>query len=310
MSPVDRPRCCKAASARTEQHKSMRRRTITAGAPPLRRRRVTRHYSATQRRIAISHRNMTATGANGKISCSADRPSTTNFDSEGESTVNSKPIFLRAGVLACMLTAGAPALAQSNIDKMRGFQATGTSLDIPTVPQDAAMAAQIRKNLEQVKLPPGFKIDLFAIVPDARHMAVSKSIGVVYTGTRKSQAWAVTDRDRDRIADEVKVLAPSIAMKVPNGMCMTNDGVLYWSSTTAFSSCRPSSSSTRARTSQSTASSSRWSPSKRSRSTTARAPVPSARTTSSTSPLASRSTFRPRKSASCTRSGGSAASCA
>ncbi len=123
--------------------------------------------------------------------------------------------------------AGGPALAQSNIDKMRDFKVTGTSLDIPTVPQDPAYIAQLRKNLERIKLPPGFKIDVFAIVPDARHMAVSKSIGVVFTGTRKSKAWAVTDRNRDRIADEVKVLAPSIRMKVPNGMCLTNDGILY-----------------------------------------------------------------------------------
>ena len=120
-----------------------------------------------------------------------------------------------------------PALAQSNIDKMRGFKVTGTSLDIPTVPQDPAYIAQLRKNLKHVKLPPGFKIDVFAIVPDARPMAVSKSLAVVFTGTRKSLAWAVTDRDRDRIADEVKVLAPSIKMKVPNGMCITNDGILY-----------------------------------------------------------------------------------
>jgi glucose/arabinose dehydrogenase len=120
-----------------------------------------------------------------------------------------------------------PSLAQSNIDKMRGFQVTGTSLDIPTIPQDPDYIAQLRKNLERVKLPPGFKIDVFAIVPDARHMAVSKSIGVVFTGTRKNLAWAVTDRNRDRIADEVKVLAPSIDMKVPNGMCITDDGILY-----------------------------------------------------------------------------------
>jgi len=133
--------------------------------------------------------------------------------------------------VAAMLFGGAiaagPALAQSNIDKMRGFKVTGTSLDIPTVPQDPAYIAQLRKNLKHVKLPPGFKIDVFAIVPDARHMAVSKSIAVVFVGTRKSLAWAVTDRDRDRIADEVKVLAPSIKMKVPNGMCITNDGILY-----------------------------------------------------------------------------------
>jgi len=138
-----------------------------------------------------------------------------------------KATTIGAGALTCLLMAGTMAFAQSNLDKMRGFKATGTSLDIPMVPQDPAYFAQLRKNLESVKLPPGFKIDVFAIVPDARHMAVSKSIGVVFTGTRKSLAWAVTDRDRDRIADEVKVLAPSIKMKVPNGMCITNDGILY-----------------------------------------------------------------------------------
>ena len=138
-----------------------------------------------------------------------------------------KASVLSVGAIACVLAAGSPAFGQSNIDKMRGFKVTGTSLDIPMVPQDAEYAAQLRKNLEQVKLPPGFKIDVFAIVPDARHMAVSKSVGVVYAGTRKSTAWAVTDRDRDRVADEVKVLVPSIEKKVPNGMCVTNDGVLY-----------------------------------------------------------------------------------
>lgn len=128
---------------------------------------------------------------------------------------------------ALLLAAGAASAGTGNLEKLAAFKTTGTSLDIPTVPQDPAYIAQLRKNLEHVKLPPGFKIDVFAIVPDARHMAVSKSIAVVFVGTRKSLAWAVTDRDRDRIADEVKVLAPSIKMKVPNGMCITNDGILY-----------------------------------------------------------------------------------
>ena len=128
---------------------------------------------------------------------------------------------------ALLLAAGAASAGTGNLEKLAAFKVTGTSLDIPTVPQDPAYIAQLRKNLEQVKLPPGFKIDVFAVVPDARHMAVSKSIAVVFVGTRKSLAWAVTDRDRDRIADEVKVLAPSIKMKVPNGMCITNDGILY-----------------------------------------------------------------------------------
>jgi len=119
------------------------------------------------------------------------------------------------------------ASAQTNIQKMMDMKTTGTSLDIPQIPQSGEKADAIRKNLERVKLPPGFKIDLYAIVPDARHMAVGNNIGVVFVGTRKSKAWAVTDRDKNRVADEVKVLAPSIDFKVPNGMCMTKDGFLY-----------------------------------------------------------------------------------
>ena len=48
------------------------------------------------------------------------------------------------------------ALAQSdNMQKLQQFRTTGTSLDIPTVPQGGKNAAQITKNLESIKLPPG-----------------------------------------------------------------------------------------------------------------------------------------------------------
>jgi hypothetical protein len=203
--------------------------------------------------------------------------------------------LLAAGAVALLAGFASQAAAQSNIDKMRGFKVTGTSLDIPTVSQDPDYIAQLRRNLEHVKLPPGFKIDVFAIVPDARHMAVSKSIGVVFTGTRKSLAWAITDRNRDRIADEVKVLAPA--------SCTS-------SSTTAFSSCRRSSSSTRARTSPLTVSSNRWSLSRKNPSTMVPGPARSGPTTSSTLPLASLSMFPRKRSWNFTRRGVSAASSA
>ena len=43
----------------------------------------------------------------------------------------------------------------------------------------------------------------------------------------RSNVYAVTDRDKDRVADEVKVFAPSITFKVPNGVCFSRDGMLY-----------------------------------------------------------------------------------
>ena len=78
-----------------------------------------------------------------------------------------------------------------------------------------------------MKLPPGFKIDLYAVVPDARHMAVGPNAGVVFVGTRKTNVYSVTDRDKDRVADEVKVYAAPVELKIPNGLCFSRDGVLY-----------------------------------------------------------------------------------
>ncbi|MFY8089376.1 MAG: sorbosone dehydrogenase, partial [Rubrivivax sp.] len=101
-----------------------------------------------------------------------------------------------------------------------------TDLNIPVVPQSGANANAIRENLKRVKLPPGFKIDLFAIVPDARHMAVAPSTNMLFVGTRKTTVWAVTDRNSDGVADEVKSFAPSLRFTNPNGVCWTKDGFL------------------------------------------------------------------------------------
>ena len=136
---------------------------------------------------------------------------------------NSKLIL--AGAISLMCASGA--LAQDNMKKLENFQSTGASLDMATIPQNGARADALKANLKNVKLPPGFKIDLYAIVPDARHMAVGPSTGVVFVGTRKTLVYAVTDRTKRRVADEVKVFSPSIAMKVPNGVCFSPDGILY-----------------------------------------------------------------------------------
>ncbi|PVE23086.1 sorbosone dehydrogenase [Microvirga sp. KLBC 81] len=114
----------------------------------------------------------------------------------------------------------------SNLEKLSSFQSTGTEEPKP-IPQEGRRADAIRKNLERIKLPAGFKIDLYAIVPDARHMAVGPNAGVVFVGTRKSNVYVVTDRDKDRIADEVKQFAPSVQFKIPNGVCFSRDGILY-----------------------------------------------------------------------------------
>jgi glucose/arabinose dehydrogenase len=131
-----------------------------------------------------------------------------------------------AAATASLALFGAPASAQQNIEKMKQFRVATTDLNLPTVPQGGTNAAAIRENLKRVKLPAGFAIELFAIVPDARHMAVGPSTNMLFVGTRKTSVYAVTDRNSDGVADEVKSFAPGLNFKVPNGVCWTKDGFL------------------------------------------------------------------------------------
>lgn len=136
---------------------------------------------------------------------------------------------LRLGALTALaLVLASPAFAaEDTLKKLGDMQTTGAGNDIPEVPQDTKKAENLRALAKKIKVPEGFKVDLYAVVPDARHMAVGTNVGVVFVGTRKSKAYAVTDRDGDYVADEVKEFAPSIKKSVPNGMCFTKDGFLY-----------------------------------------------------------------------------------
>lgn len=135
--------------------------------------------------------------------------------------------FTIATAAACALPAAAQQPTAGNLEKLGEFRTTGTSMDIPTVPQTGERAEAIKNNLKRIKLPAGFKISLYAIVPDARHIAVGPQGIVTFVGTRKTKIWAVTDRDKDRVADEVKEFAPSIHFTIPNGVCFSKDGFLF-----------------------------------------------------------------------------------
>jgi len=137
------------------------------------------------------------------------------------------PLGAAALVLAGLAHAQAPAPQMpANIDKLKQFKVSGTDLNIPPVPQEGRNANALRENLKRIKLPPGFRIELFAVVPDARHMAVAPSTNMLFAGTRKTTVWAITDRNSDGVADEVKSFAPSLKFNNPNGVCWTKDGFL------------------------------------------------------------------------------------
>jgi glucose/arabinose dehydrogenase len=135
-----------------------------------------------------------------------------------------KPLL---ALVAAGLALGAAAQSgKDNIANLKQMKVSGTDLNIPSIPQEGKNADAIRANLKRIKLPPGFKIDLYAVVPDARHMAVAPSTNMLFVGTRKTTVWAVTDRNGGGAATEVKAFAPSLNFKVPNGVCWTKDGFL------------------------------------------------------------------------------------
>ncbi|MFN4003569.1 MAG: PQQ-dependent sugar dehydrogenase [Hylemonella sp.] len=138
-----------------------------------------------------------------------------------------RTLQLAIALLAAAAAATAAAQAgKDNLATLKQFKVASTDLNIPVVPQEGRNADAIRANLKNIKMPPGFKIELYAVVPDARHMAVAPSTNMLFVGTRKTRVWAVTDRNGDGYADEVKAFAPSLNFKVPNGVCWTKDGFL------------------------------------------------------------------------------------
>lgn len=78
--------------------------------------------------------------------------------------------------------------------------------------------------LDQIKLPAGFAIEVYAEVEDARSMALSPS-GVLYVGNKdKDKVYAIKDTNGDNKADKKWVVASGLNM--PNGVAF-HDGDLY-----------------------------------------------------------------------------------
>ena len=140
--------------------------------------------------------------------------------------MNVVSIFVLSAVAAALMASGAAQAQAPNIENLKQMKVSGVDPNMPPVPQDGKNAAALRENLKRVKLPPGFKIDLYAVVPDARHMAVAPSTNMLFVGTRKSTVWSVTNRNSGDVATEVKPFAPSAKFHVPNGVCWTKDGFL------------------------------------------------------------------------------------
>lgn len=131
---------------------------------------------------------------------------------------------LIAGLALCTALCG-PAAAQDNMDRLTNMQRTDATFT--TIDQTGPTAAALSEILPHINVPEGFQVSLYAVVPDARSMAVAPQGTVLFVGTRKDKVWSVVDRDRNRVADQVMDFAPSITFDIPNGPCFSRDGFLY-----------------------------------------------------------------------------------
>jgi glucose/arabinose dehydrogenase len=94
-----------------------------------------------------------------------------------------------------------------------------------SIPQGGANAQQIEKVLQRIKMPPGFSISLYALAPEARHIAVGPQGKVIFVGTTGTKVYAIS-AGPDRAA-KVETFAPSVSFVMPNGPCLAPDGSLF-----------------------------------------------------------------------------------
>jgi len=117
------------------------------------------------------------------------------------------------------LSLGIISLSASCQSKPQESKASGESnkIDISNAKADV--------KLDQIKLQPGFKIEVWAgDVPNARSMAISDN-GIVFVGNRQDKnVYALVDENGDGKAETKYILAEGL--KMPNGVAF-KDGDLY-----------------------------------------------------------------------------------
>ena len=114
----------------------------------------------------------------------------------------------------------------TNLENLGGFKTTGTPMMEP-IPQTGenidALKAIAAKDQSPSRLQDQSLRGRSRRAPYGRRTAGRGDV----VGTRKELVYSMTDRNKDRVADDVKVFAPSIKMAVPNGVCFSKDGHLY-----------------------------------------------------------------------------------
>jgi glucose/arabinose dehydrogenase len=98
-----------------------------------------------------------------------------------------------------------------------------TSTPQASAPPSSEPAPDSTQKVENIQLPAGFKMSIFAQVPGARSLCLSDK-GTLFVGTMRGNVYAVTDADKNGVADKVYTIASDL--NSPNGVAF-KDGNLY-----------------------------------------------------------------------------------
>ncbi|MEZ4714443.1 MAG: PQQ-dependent sugar dehydrogenase [Caldilineaceae bacterium] len=143
---------------------------------------------------------------------------------ESSPTPLALPTFTNTAAPASTTAAPTPAPEIAPTDTPSAESAL-TATPLPTSTPVQIAPADLEPLSFNVRLPPGFRIGLYASgLPNARFMARGPD-GVLFVGTRtEGKVYAVLDRDGDYKAEQVITLASG--MNSPNGVAY-RDGALY-----------------------------------------------------------------------------------
>ena len=78
--------------------------------------------------------------------------------------------------------------------------------------------------LDKIILPEGFKIEVYAEVPNARSITLSPE-GTLFVGTQKNSVYAIPDKNKDGKADKVYEIVSNI--DAPNGVYLSEQFLLF-----------------------------------------------------------------------------------
>jgi glucose/arabinose dehydrogenase len=134
---------------------------------------------------------------------------------------------LPAILLLCAFMLASVCCNEAEAQRGRNRQPRGRAKNAPSQPATSSRSLP----LEQIKLPPGFRIDLYvADVPSARSLALSPD-GTLFIGSRDAGVvYAARDEDGDGSAESVRTVASGLHL--PVGVAF-HEGDLYYSEVAA-----------------------------------------------------------------------------